>query len=160
MTRLTVRPRIPFSPRGPERAKRLTSISISTESASSTTETAEAPGTLPDSIWLRMKTEETSVSKGMFPEIRISEPYSPSARAKASMMPATIPGSRLGKMIRRKMVKPPAPSEVAASSISRSISISSGCTERTTKGRVTKQSATTTATLVPAMSRPIGLFEP
>ena len=63
-------------------------------------------------------------------------------------------------MIRRKTVKPPAPSEVAASSISRSISISSGCTARTTKGRVTKQSAKTTATRVKATSRPIGLSAP
>ena len=61
-------------------------------------------------------------------------------------------------MIRRKTVKPPAPSEVAASSISRSISSSSGCTARTTKGRVTKSSATTTATRVKATSTPIGLF--
>ena len=63
-------------------------------------------------------------------------------------------------MIRRKTVKPPAPSEVAASSISRSISISSGCTARTTKGRVMKQSATTIATLVKAMLSPNGLSDP
>ena len=63
-------------------------------------------------------------------------------------------------MIRRKTVKPPAPSEAAASSISRSISISSGCTARVTKGRVTKQSATTIATLVKAMLTPIGLSAP
>ena len=68
-----------------------------------------------------------------------TEPYSPSARAKARATPAARPGRRLGKMMRRKIVKPPAPSEAAASSISRSISISSGCTARTTKGRVTKQ---------------------
>jgi hypothetical protein len=36
-----------------------TRISSSREIASRTTETAEAPETFPDSIWLRMKTEET-----------------------------------------------------------------------------------------------------
>ena len=63
-------------------------------------------------------------------------------------------------MMRRKIVNPPAPSEAAASSISRSISISSGCTARTTKGRVTKSSATTTAARVKAMSTPNGLSCP
>ena len=63
-------------------------------------------------------------------------------------------------MMRRKIVKPPAPSEAAASSISRSISISSGCTARTTKGRVTNISATTTAVRVSEMSIPTGLFLP
>ena len=63
-------------------------------------------------------------------------------------------------MIRRKTVKPPAPSEAAASSMSRSISISSGCTARTTKGRVTKQRATTIAARESAMSIPTGLLLP
>ena len=63
-------------------------------------------------------------------------------------------------MMRRKIVKPPAPSEAAASSISRSISISSGCTARTTKGRVTNSRATTTAARVQAMSMPNGLSLP
>ena len=39
---------------------------------------------LPLSICPKMKTDETSVSKGMLPEIRTSEPNSPIARAKAS----------------------------------------------------------------------------
>ena len=58
-------------------------------------------------------------------------------------MPARIAGLRFGKMIRRKVVSGPAPSEAAASSISRSSSSSTGCTARTTNGRVTKSSATT-----------------
>ena len=79
------------------RRQRLTAISSASEIASSTTETAEAPATLPDSIWLRMKTEETSVSKGMLPEIRISEPYSPSARAKASSDAGEDAGQQVGE---------------------------------------------------------------
>ena len=63
-------------------------------------------------------------------------------------------------MMRRKIVKLPAPSEAAAASISRSISSSSGCTARTTKGRVTNISATTTAARVPKRWIPIGLSLP
>ena len=42
-------------------------------------------------------------------------------------------------MIRRKVVNGPAPSEAAASSMSRSSSSSTGCTARTTNGRVTNR---------------------
>ena len=48
-------------------------------------------------------------------------------------------------MIRRKIVQLPAPSEAAACSASRSTSISTGCTERTTNGSVTNASAMTSA---------------
>ena len=48
-------------------------------------------------------------------------------------------------MIRRKIVQRRAPSDAAASSISRSSSISTGCTVRTTNGSVTNSSASTTA---------------
>ena len=51
-------------------------------------------------------------------------------------------------MIRRKVVKLLAPSDAAASSISRSSSISTGCTARTTNGSVTNSSASTTAICV------------
>ena len=51
----------PSSLRALKRWIRLTTNSSSSETRSSTTETAAAPGMLPDSIWLRMKTEETSV---------------------------------------------------------------------------------------------------
>jgi hypothetical protein len=53
-------------------------------------------------------------------------------------------------MIRRKVVSGPAPSDAAASSISRSSSISTGCTERITNGRVTKSRAMTTPIRVKA----------
>jgi hypothetical protein len=45
-------------------------------------------------------------------------------------------------MIRRKVVNGEAPSEAAASSVSRSSASSTGCTLRTAKGSVTKASAT------------------
>ena len=107
--------------------------------SSSTTETAAAPASLPDSIWPQMKTEETSVLNGMLPEIRTTSRTRRAPGRRRAATPARMPGSRLGKMIRRKTVKPPAPSEAAASSISRSSSISTGCTARTTNGSVTKQ---------------------
>ena len=44
-------------------------------------------------------------------------------------------------MMRRKIVQPPAPSDAAASSASRSTSSSTGWTERTTNGSVTNASA-------------------
>ena len=48
-------------------------------------------------------------------------------------------------MIRRKVTNLLAPSDAAASSASRSTSISTGCTDRTTNGSVTNSSATTRA---------------
>ena len=73
-----------------------------------------------------------------------TEPYSPIARANASAVPAATAGMIVGSTIRRNTVSGPAPSEVAASSTSRSIAISTGCTVRTTNGSVTNISATTT----------------
>ena len=92
-----------------------------------------------------MNTEPTSVLLGMFPEIRTTEPNSPRQRASARPPPARIAGMRLGSTIRRKIVEERAPSEAAASSMSRSSSIRTGCTARTTKGSVTKASASRTA---------------
>ncbi|OJU86115.1 MAG: hypothetical protein BGO11_14885 [Solirubrobacterales bacterium 70-9] len=127
--------------------------------SSSTIESAAAPTSLPCSIFWPIRIEVTVVSD-LPPAKSRTEPYSPSARAKARATPAARPGRRLGKMMRRKTVAPPAPSEVAASSMSLSISISSGWTARTTKGRVTKQSATTIASRVSAKSIPTGEFLP
>ena len=77
---------------------------ITSEIASRTTETAAAETGLSLWIWLKMKTDATSVLKAMFPEIRTSEPNSPIERAKASATPARIAGRRLGRMTRRKTV--------------------------------------------------------
>ena len=53
----------------------------------------------------------TSVLKATKPANRTSEPNSPIARANASAEPARIAGSRLGRMMRRKVVNGPAPSD-------------------------------------------------
>ena len=63
-------------------------------------------------------------------------------------------------MIRRKMVGGVAPSEAAASSISRSSSSRTGCTDLTTNGSVTSSRATHTPVLVKAMLTPTGLSGP
>jgi hypothetical protein len=59
-----------------------------------------------------------------------------------------------------KVVSGPAPSDVAASSISRSSSSSTGCTVRITNGSVTKRSARRTAQRENAMFTPAGPFGP
>ncbi len=114
---------------------------------------------LPLSIWAKMNSEAIWVL-GRLPEIRITEPNSPIARANASAVPARSAGLRFGKMTRRKVVSGLAPSDAAASSISRSSSSSTGCTARTTNGRVTNRSATAIPTRVNAMSIPTGLLVP
>ena len=92
----------------------------------------------------------------MFPEISTTAPNSPTARANASATPDRIAGSRFGKTIRRKIANEPAPSEAAASSISVSSSSSTGCTARTTKGRVTNSSARSRPVRVKATLTPNG----
>ena len=62
--------------------------------------------------------------------------------------------------MRRNTVNWLAPSDSAACSISRSSSISTGCTARTTNGRVTNSSASTTDAWVKAMLTPTGLSGP
>ena len=79
-------------------------------------------------------------------------PNSPTARAKASVTPERIAGSRFGKTIRRKIAVGRAPSEAAASSISVSSSSNTGCTARTTNGSVTNSSASSSPSLVKATS--------
>jgi hypothetical protein len=96
----------------------------------------------------------------MLPAISTTEPNSPMARANARPAPATIAGRRLGRMIRRNTVSGPAPSDAAACSISRSSSIRTGCTERTTNDSVTNSSASATPTRVNAMLTPSGPFGP
>ncbi len=81
---------------------------------------------------------------GMLPAMKITEPYSPRARAKASTKPVIAAGSSSGKSTRRKVCQRPAPRLAAASSTSGSRSASTGCTVRTTNGRPMKVSATTT----------------
>ena len=135
-------------------------LSITTERTSSTTDTAAAPGSSPD--WMRpyMKTDETSVLNGRFPEIRTTEPNSPRARPRARPAPEMIAGARLGSTTFLNVVKDEAPSDAAASSDSRSSSIRTGCTERATNGSVTNNNANRTAQRVNAMSIGAGPFGP
>ena len=78
---------------------------------------------------------------GMLPAMKITEPYSPSARAKASAKPDRIAGHKVGSTTRHNVVRRPAPSVAAASSMSGSSCSSTGCTLRTRNGRLTNTSA-------------------
>ena len=75
--------------------------------------------------------------------MKITEPYSPSARANASEKPVSSAGSSSGRITRRSVVKREAPSDAAASSCSRPSASSTGCTVRTANGRPMNTSAIT-----------------
>ncbi len=107
-----------------------------------------------------MLTAETSVRNGRLPESKLTEPNSPIARANARPVPVSIAGTRFGRMMRRAMRNGDAPSDAAAASMSRSSSMSTGCTVRTTKGSVTKSNATVIAVRVKAMLMCAGLRGP
>ena len=107
-----------------------------------------------------MYCDTTWVWRGMLPPMSTTEPYSPTARAKARPAPLMIAGARVGSTTRRKVVALEAPRDAAASSTSRSSSMSTGCTERTTKGSVTKARATASPQRVALRCTPIGLFGP
>jgi len=89
-----------------------------------------------------------SVFIGRFPEMKITDPYSPMARAKARVKPVIKAGCSSGRITRRNTVQRPAPSVAAASSISDPRSSITGCNVRTTKGSPMK---------VRAMNIPKGL---
>ena len=80
---------------------------------------------------------------GMLPAMKITEPYSPTARAKASAKPVRSAGSSAAGSRGTRSGSRLAPSVADASSTSRSISSITGCTVRTTKGRPMKISAMT-----------------
>src|SRR3954468_163928 len=92
----------------------------------------------------------------MFTATSTTDPNSPTARAKLMAAPERMAGTRLGSTTRRKMAVDEAPSDAAASSISRSSSWTTGCTERTTKGSVTKASASRMAHVVATAWMPTG----
>src|ERR1700730_7120189 len=75
---------------------------------------------------------------GLLPAMKITEPYSPIARAKANANPLSQAGKISGKITRRKIVALLAPRLNAACSYSVSQSSSTGWTVRTTKGSPTK----------------------
>ena len=101
---------------------------------SSATETAAAAPGSSLSIALKIQTEATSVSKGMFPEMSTIEPNSPTAFPNESAAPDSTAGSRFGRTMRRKVVNGRAPSEAAASSISRSSSSSTAAPRARRRG--------------------------
>src|SRR5262245_8492861 len=143
-----------------QRSSRSAPTSTANEHASRTTDTAAAAEGASPSISSKMYQEVTSVWNGMFPEIRITAPNSPIARPNPSAVPERIAGIRLGRTIRRNVVEDAAPSEKAASSISRSSSSSTGWTARMTNGSVTKSNASAIATCVNATLTPNGLCGP
>ena len=95
-----------------------------------------------------------SVFSGRLPEMKTTEPYSPTPRAKAIVKPVTSAGITAGRTMRRNTVNGPAPSVSAASSRSRCASTRAGCTERTTNGSPIRISATTTPIHVYATCTP------
>ncbi len=88
--------------------------------------------------------------------MKITEPYSPSARASAIPKPVTIAGETAGRITRRSVANRVAPSVAAASSSSGSRSMSAGWSVRTTKGSPMKVSATATPSGVKATWTPSG----
>ena len=62
----------------------------------------------------------------MFPEMKTTEPYSPTARANASAKPVASAGQSVGKSTRRKVCQRLAPRLAAASSSSGSRSCEHG----------------------------------
>ena len=87
-----------------------------------------------------------SETNGRLPAMKITEPYSPSARAKASAKPVSSAGVSTGRMTRVKVWRRVAPRIAAASSTSWCRSSSTGWSVRTTNGRPMKVSATQTPT--------------
>ena len=105
---------------------------------------------------------------GMLPAMKITEPYSPTARANASAKPVNRAGHSAGRITRTNVCHSEAPSVAAACSTSRSSSSSTGCSVRITNGSPMKMSATTTpnglnATWIPSgcntrPSQPFGVY--
>src|SRR4029079_15355427 len=93
---------------------------------------------------------------GMLPAMKITDPYSPMARANASAKPVMSAGSTIGSITRRKIDQRDAPRVAAASSSSRGSSSSTGCTVRTTNGRPMNVNATSTPSGVNATLMPSG----
>ena len=93
---------------------------------------------------------------GKLPAIKITEPYSPVARANIMPEPISNAGYNSGKITRLKVVNLPAPSTDAASSYSGDSSASTGCTARTINGKLTTISANQIPMGVKAILMPNG----
>src|SRR5271163_3411397 len=134
--------------------------STKNEIDNSTTDIAAAPVRSSFSIKVRIHCDDTSVLPGTAPPISTTEPNSPIARENASPAPDNSAGVNDGSTTEVNIFQPLAPSDAAASSVSRSSSSSTGCTARTTNGNVTNASATATPHEVCCKCRPTGLLFP
>src|ERR1039458_5446866 len=85
-----------------------------------------------------------SVFMGILPDIKTTEPYSPTARANAKENPVIQAGTREGKTTRLKVYHRLAPRLTAAFSISGSSDSKTGWRVRTTTRRPIKVTATLT----------------
>src|SRR6202048_2951308 len=81
------------------------------------------------------------VSPRMWPDTTDTAPNSPMARALQSSTPYNRPHLMLGRVTRKKVCRPDAPSEIAAASSSVPCSCISGISARATNGNVTKMVA-------------------
>ena len=79
----------------------------------------------------------------MWPETTDTAPNSPMARALHRRTPYSSAQRMLGRVMRKKVVKPPAPRVSAAASSSDPWSCISGISSRATKGKVTRMVART-----------------
>src|SRR5260221_5593132 len=134
----------------------LTTNIMAKDSSSMATATTAASRYWNCSSLVMMTSGTISETSGMLPAMKITEPYSPSAREKARALPVISAGSRAGKMTRRKTSSGPAPRVSAARSRSWSRSAITGSRVRTTKGRPMKLSATMTPSGVKATWMPSG----
>src|SRR5450631_2554225 len=96
---------------------------------------------------------------GMLPAMKMTDPYSPTARANARAKPVSRAGHNAGRMTRAKVCHSDAPSVAAACSTSLSNSSNTGCKVLTTNGKPMKMSAMTTpkgvnATWIPSGCNP------
>ena len=82
--------------------------------------------------------EMISVSNGMLPAIKITAPYSPRLRVNARAVPVSSAGISCASTTRKNDAMGVAPRVAAASSTSGVRSSSTGCTARTTNGRLVK----------------------
>jgi sulfate transport system permease protein len=92
----------------------------------------------------RFTTLRRVVFPQLLPAMKITEPYSPAARASASAKPVRSAGASIGSSTRVKVCQRRAPRLSAASSISRSRFSSTGCSVRTTNGNPTNAIAIST----------------
>ncbi len=96
------------------------------------------------SSWITISRGAISDLNGMLPAMKITEPYSPTPRAKARANPVSQAGTRAGRITRARVCNRSAPRLAEASSTSTARSRTTGSRVRTTNGKPIKVRATTT----------------